>query len=398
MRNVLAALERLGVGMLITIGGDDTAFTAHKLAQAAGGWLRVVHVPKTIDNDLDLPHDVWTFGYQTARAHRRRDRPQPDGRREDDRPLVLRRRDGPQGRPPRARHRQGRGRDADAHPRRVRGARSVRLSTIVDTLVGAIVKRLASGRTDGVAVLAEGLAEIVPPGGHRGARDGRARRARAHPHRRDQLRRHQQGRACTSGSPSSGSRRRSSSKNIGYEVRCADPIPFDMEYTRDLGYCAAQVRHRGRHQRARLDPAGALQARPLRRASWTRRRAGCACAWSTSTATGTASPTRTCCASSEATSTIRASSPSSPPPPTPRPRASARLFGHLVERGRPVDRARGVVYFLKNRPRRPDFSSVFEGFAGTGLERVTEGGLLERLRGPPRMLWSRTSRAASMLC
>ena len=30
------------------------------------------------------------------------------------------------------------------------------------------------------------------------------------------------------------------SKDIGYELRCADPIPFDMEYTRDLGYCAAQ--------------------------------------------------------------------------------------------------------------------------------------------------------------
>jgi 6-phosphofructokinase 1 len=29
-------------------------------------------------------------------------------------------------------------------------------------------------------------------------------------------------------------------KNIGYEVRCADPVPFDMEYTRDLGYCAAK--------------------------------------------------------------------------------------------------------------------------------------------------------------
>jgi 6-phosphofructokinase len=27
---------------------------------------------------------------------------------------------------------------------------------------------------------------------------------------------------------------------IGYELRCADPIPFDMEYTRDLGYCAAE--------------------------------------------------------------------------------------------------------------------------------------------------------------
>ena len=29
-------------------------------------------------------------------------------------------------------------------------------------------------------------------------------------------------------------------KNIGYELRCADPIPFDVEYTRDLGYCAAK--------------------------------------------------------------------------------------------------------------------------------------------------------------
>jgi 6-phosphofructokinase 1 len=29
-------------------------------------------------------------------------------------------------------------------------------------------------------------------------------------------------------------------KNIGYELRCADPIPLDMEYTRDLGYCAAK--------------------------------------------------------------------------------------------------------------------------------------------------------------
>jgi len=29
-------------------------------------------------------------------------------------------------------------------------------------------------------------------------------------------------------------------KNVGYELRCADPVPYDMEYTRDLGYCAAK--------------------------------------------------------------------------------------------------------------------------------------------------------------
>jgi len=32
----------------------------------------------------------------------------------------------------------------------------------VDTIAGSVVKRLAHGRTDGVVVLAEGLAEIVP--------------------------------------------------------------------------------------------------------------------------------------------------------------------------------------------------------------------------------------------
>jgi 6-phosphofructokinase 1 len=29
-------------------------------------------------------------------------------------------------------------------------------------------------------------------------------------------------------------------KDLGYELRCADPIPFDGEYTRDLGYGAVK--------------------------------------------------------------------------------------------------------------------------------------------------------------
>ncbi|HEX7652121.1 MAG TPA: 6-phosphofructokinase, partial [Verrucomicrobiae bacterium] len=29
-------------------------------------------------------------------------------------------------------------------------------------------------------------------------------------------------------------------KDLGYELRCADPIPFDVEYTRDLGYAAVK--------------------------------------------------------------------------------------------------------------------------------------------------------------
>src|SRR6185295_10623613 len=63
----VTALLRLNVSQLITIGGDDTAFSAMKLEERSAGRIRVAHVPKTIDNDLDLPPHVDTFGYQTAR-------------------------------------------------------------------------------------------------------------------------------------------------------------------------------------------------------------------------------------------------------------------------------------------------------------------------------------------
>jgi len=67
LENTVASLLRLNVDKLITIGGDDTAYSALRLEQVANGRIKVVHVPKTIDNDLDLPHGIPTFGFQTAR-------------------------------------------------------------------------------------------------------------------------------------------------------------------------------------------------------------------------------------------------------------------------------------------------------------------------------------------
>src|SRR5262245_5134952 len=46
MERVADTLRRLGVDALITIGGDDTAFSAVRLAEHAGEHLQVVHVPK----------------------------------------------------------------------------------------------------------------------------------------------------------------------------------------------------------------------------------------------------------------------------------------------------------------------------------------------------------------
>src|SRR5439155_2844052 len=62
LENAVISLLRMNVTQLITIGGDDTAFSAMKVEESAAGRLRVVHVPKTIDNDLDLPPYVDTFG------------------------------------------------------------------------------------------------------------------------------------------------------------------------------------------------------------------------------------------------------------------------------------------------------------------------------------------------
>src|SRR5262245_43874222 len=64
---VVESLRKLGVAKLITIGGNDTAFSASRVAAQAQGEIAVVHVPKTIDNDLPLPGGIVTFGFETAR-------------------------------------------------------------------------------------------------------------------------------------------------------------------------------------------------------------------------------------------------------------------------------------------------------------------------------------------
>src|SRR3954449_753841 len=69
MRNVLDVLRRVHVNMLVTIGGDDTAYSGSQVYARAGGAVRVAHVPKTIDNDLPLPGSAPTFGFETARHY-----------------------------------------------------------------------------------------------------------------------------------------------------------------------------------------------------------------------------------------------------------------------------------------------------------------------------------------
>lgn len=238
LEHVVSTLARLGISRLITIGGDDTAYSALKLEEKAAGRLHVVHVPKTIDNDLDLPHGIPTFGFQTARhvgveivknlmvdAHTtsRWYFVVTMGRKAGH--LAL-----------------GIGKAAGATltliPEEFR-QRPVKLATLVDTLAAAIIKRASEGRFDGVAVLAEGLVEVLDPQDLGGLdhveRDEHGHIRLSEIEIGDVLKRE-----VSRVLGGFGLTTTIVSKNVGYELRCADPIPFDMEYTRDLGYCAAQ--------------------------------------------------------------------------------------------------------------------------------------------------------------
>lgn len=238
LENVLSALLRMGITRLVTIGGDDTAFSSLKLEELAAGRIQIVHVPKTIDNDLDLPSGISTFGFQTARhvaveivknlmvdAHTtsRWYFAVTMGRKAGH--LAL-----------------GIGKAAGATltliPEEFR-ERPVKLQWLVDLVIGAMIKRLNGGRSDGVVVLAEGLIEILDPqdlgGLEHVERDEHGHLRLSEIDIGDVLRRE-----VTKGMKALGLGVTVVAKNVGYELRCADPIPFDMEYTRDLGYCAAQ--------------------------------------------------------------------------------------------------------------------------------------------------------------
>lgn len=236
MDNAVRALRNLQVDYLITIGGDDTAYSAMRVNEATGDWLHVAHVPKTIDNDLPLPGRASTFGYQTARhvGVGLVKNIMTDAQTTSRWYFVI-----AMGR--KAGHLAlGIARSASATlaiiPEEFRGQK-VPLKHLADILEGAIIKRRAMGKDYGTAVLAEGLAETIDPedlmdmegverDDHGHIRYSEIPFGRIIQHAvRDQMR--ERGIEITI-----------VKKNIGYELRCADPIPFDQEYTQDLGYAA----------------------------------------------------------------------------------------------------------------------------------------------------------------
>jgi 6-phosphofructokinase 1 len=124
----------------------------------------------------------------------------------------------------------------------------VTVDEVCDVIIGSIIKRKAEGSNYGLVVLAEGLVEALGekglvdalPGGQL-ERFGKVMRD-DHGHLRlgeiefGRLMKEFLGQRLDK----LGIKLTFIDKDLGYELRCADPIPFDAEYTRDLGYAAVK--------------------------------------------------------------------------------------------------------------------------------------------------------------
>ena len=162
LRQCVTTLQNAGIDALVSIGGDDTAYSASQLTRYAqeimGVDLRSVHVPKTIDNDLPLPGDIpnlWLrnrprSGYASGNE------PQTGSSTMRHWFLVL-----SMGR--NAGHLalgigQGATSTITLIPEEWLG-REIRLHEVIDILVTTMIMRLTEGKPYGVAVLAEGILE-----------------------------------------------------------------------------------------------------------------------------------------------------------------------------------------------------------------------------------------------
>lgn len=240
LENTVESIRQLGLNYLITIGGDDTIYAAHKISNKLGDEVKIAHVPKTIDNDLPLPNKIQTFGYETARhvGVNLVQNIMEDSRTSSRWYIIV-----TMGL--KAGHLTLGICKAAGATLAIIGEEfpeaNITLSQVCDVIEAAMLKRKAMGRSDGVVLIAEGIASKFSE---------------------DELRKIP---GVIIKHDDYGNIRMSEIElgkiiklelehrfffreekmhiveiNIGYELRCAPPIPFDCEYVRDLGYSAIQ--------------------------------------------------------------------------------------------------------------------------------------------------------------
>ena len=240
LKSCVSALLDAGISGLVSIGGDDTAYSASRVARYAqenmGAAIRSVHVPKTIDNDLPLPEDIPTFGFDTARELGARIvmNLKTDSLTRQHWFLVM-----TMGR--KSGHLAlGIGKSAVATltliPEEWAG-REIRLQELVDILVTTILLRLQQDKAYGVALLAEGILEDLSHEDLQALdnveRDEHGHIRLAEVNFLDILKKELEKELAKLGVHLEVVKH-----ILGYELRCAPPSAYDIEYTLTLGEAA----------------------------------------------------------------------------------------------------------------------------------------------------------------
>ena len=243
LKNTIRCLKKLQVKYLITIGGDGTLYLATKLDKELKGSIKIVHVPKTIDNNMPIPGYIPTFGFETARHigtelvhHLMEDAKTTRrwyfvvtmGRKTGHLALGIG---------------KASGATLTLIPEEF-GKKKISLKEITTILEGAILKRKLMGREDGVAILAEGITDRLDKRELENISD-----ISIDEHGRIRLSEVDLGQVLkqrtTKALKEIGVESRIVDTTIGYELRSAPPIPFDASYTRNLGYSAVKFLLRG---------------------------------------------------------------------------------------------------------------------------------------------------------
>jgi ATP-dependent phosphofructokinase / diphosphate-dependent phosphofructokinase len=242
LENTLAALGKLKIDALITIGGDDLVASSIAIEQQSGGAIKVVQIPKSIDNDLALSPQLTTLGYESARhvGVGIVESLMEDSRTTGRWFIAV-----TMGRPT-GHLTLGIGTAASATctiiPEEFGGR--LTLGEVGRIIEGSILKRLASGKSHGVALVSEAIVELFSPEELTELQDvdrdaqGRVRVSEIDLGRRIKT-------EVQSRLEKRGLKVTIVDKTIGYELRCAPPIPIDAEHARDLGYAAVSFLHAG---------------------------------------------------------------------------------------------------------------------------------------------------------
>ena len=211
----LGLFQDNNIKLLVTVGGDDTASTANRIAkflEAKQYPIHNIHVPKTIDNDLPLPNNTPTFGFNSAK-------------------------------------------DEGAHLARTvyEDARTSGNWLIISAMgrsaghlaLSAILKRNILGIPYGTVVVAEGVFHDLDPQEIKNAGVSMTYDEHGHPELGKISKAVLFNDILEKKFKAIGLKVKTRPVEIGYDVRCQDPIAFDLTYCSELAMGAYELFKKG---------------------------------------------------------------------------------------------------------------------------------------------------------